>query len=123
MIKSALKHSRPYLKPLFWIALIGSYIAAVLPQDMAPTLGPLSDKWTHFLAFAVLTLLLRLSYRISMYRTVAVLSFYAVFIEISQYYTPNRCAETLDVAADMIGIVIGLLLYRIFQREIDELYQ
>ena len=122
MIKSILQFSKPYLKPLFWIALIGSYIAAILPQDMAPTIGPLSDKWTHFLAFAVLTLLLRLAYRISSIQTTAVLLFYALFIEFSQYFTPNRCAEVLDVVADAIGIAIGLLLYWILQRWIDEVY-
>ena len=122
MIKSILQFSKPYLKPLFWIALIGSYIAAILPQDMAPTLGPLSDKWTHFLAFAVLTLLLRLAYRISSIQTTAVLLFYALFIEFSQYFTPNRCAEVLDVVADAIGIAIGLLLYWILERETDEVY-
>jgi VanZ family protein len=117
-----LQFSKPYLKPLFWIALVGSYIAAILPQDMAPTLGPLSDKWTHFLAFAVLTLLLRLAYRISSIQTTAVLLFYALFIEFSQYFTPNRCAEVLDVVADAIGIAIGLLLYWILERETDEVY-
>ena len=122
MIKSILQFSKPYLKPLFWIALVGSYIAAILPQDMAPTLGPLSDKWTHFLAFAVLTLLLRLAYCISSIQTTAVLLFYALFIEFSQYFTPNRCAEVLDVVADAIGIAIGLLLYWILERETDEVY-
>lgn len=89
---------------------------------MAPTLGPLSDKWTHFLAFAVLTLLLRLSYRVSSFQTLFLLSFYGVFIELSQYFTPNRCAEMLDVVADMIGIGIGLLLYKFLQSKIDEVY-
>jgi VanZ family protein len=117
-----LQFSKPYLKPLFWIALTGSYIAAILPQDMAPTFGPLSDKWTHFLAFAVLTLLLKFSYRISSIQTTAVLLFYALFIEFSQYFTPNRCAEVLDVVADAIGIAIGLLLYWILERETDEVY-
>ncbi len=117
-----LQFSKPYLKPLFWIALTGSYIAAILPQDMAPTLGPLSDKWTHFLAFAVLTLLLRLAYRVSWFQTTFLLFLYAVFIEVSQYFTPNRCAELLDVVADLIGIAIGLLLYQFLQRKIDEVY-
>lgn len=97
-----------------------SYVAAILPQDIAPTLGPLSDKWTHFLAFAVLTLLLRLSYTLRAFQTSVLLFGYAVFIEISQYFTPNRCAETLDVAADVIGIVIGLFFYIFLQRMTDE---
>ena len=121
MIKSALQWAKPYWRPLFWIALTGSYIAAVLPQEIAPTLGPLSDKWTHFLAFAVLTVLLRLAYRIGSWQTVALFALYGVFIEISQYFTPNRCAEVLDVVADLIGVAIGLLLYFMLQRDTDEM--
>ena len=96
---------------LFWVALVGSYVAAIVPQDMAPHIGNLSDKSTHFIAFAVLTLLLRLSYQIGIVWTSFLLLFYAIFIEISQYFTPNRSAELLDVVADVIGIAIGLLLY------------
>ncbi|AKF25938.1 hypothetical protein YH65_03620 [Sulfurovum lithotrophicum] len=94
-------------------------MAAIVPQEIAPTLGPLSDKWTHFLAFAVLTLLLRLSYRTKVLSTVAMMLFYGVFIEISQYFTPNRSTEFLDVAADAIGIAIGLLLYAGLERVCD----
>ena len=95
----------------FWLALIVSYIFAIVPQDIAPTIGDLSDKTLHFIAFAVLTLLLFLSYRISLWKGIFYLLFYAGFIEFSQYFTPNRCAEWLDIVADGIGIVIGLLLY------------
>jgi len=119
LIKSLLQPYSHQLRSLFWVALIGTYIAAVLPQDIAPTLGPLSDKWTHFLAFAVLTLLLRLSYRISAVQTTIFLFCYGILIEVSQYFTPNRCAETLDVVADMIGVSIGLLLYMLLQKSID----
>ncbi len=95
----------------FWSALIGSYILAILPQDMAPEIGNLSDKTLHFIAFAVLTLLLNLSYRMAWWKSIVYLIFYACFIELSQYFTPKRCAEFLDVAADIIGIGIGLLFY------------
>lgn len=103
-------------KTLFWIAMIGSYIAAVVPQDMAPQLGSLSDKSTHFIAFAVLTLLLRVAYPATLLQTFLLLLFYAIFIEFSQFFTPNRSAELLDVVADVIGIVIGLLLYPLMLR-------
>ena len=119
MIKSLLQPYSRHLRSLFWVALVGTYIAAVLPQDIAPTLGPLSDKWTHFLAFAILTILLRLSYRISAVQTTLFLFLYGILIEFSQYFTPNRCAETLDVVADMIGVAIGLLLYMFLQKSID----
>ena len=96
---------------LFWTALIGSYILAILPQEIAPAIGNLSDKTLHFIAFAVLSLLLNLSYRMAWWKSVLYLLFYACFIEFSQYFTPNRCAEWLDILADIIGIGIGLLLY------------
>jgi len=95
----------------FWLALAVSYIFAIVPQDIAPTIGDLSDKTLHFIAFAVLTLLLNLSYRMAWWKSIAYLLFYAGFIEFSQYFTPNRCSEWLDIVADGIGIVIGLLLY------------
>lgn len=101
---------------LFWLALIGSYIFAVVPQDMAPKIGSLSDKSTHFIAFAVLTLLLRFAYSIRWFQTFLLLFVYAVFIEFSQFFTPNRSAELLDVVADVIGIVIGLLFYPFIKR-------
>ena len=101
---------------LFWLALIGSYIFAVVPQDMAPKVGSLSDKSIHFIAFAVLTLLLRFAYSITWFQTFLLLFVYAVFIEFSQFFTPNRSAELLDVVADVIGIGIGLLFYPFIQR-------
>jgi VanZ family protein len=96
-------------KILFWVALIGSYVAAVVPQEVAPHIGSLSDKGIHFIAFAVLTLLFSFAYRTVWTRTSLLLVFYAVFIEVSQLFTPNRSAELLDVVADVIGITIGLL--------------
>ena len=101
---------------LFWSALIISYISAVVPQDIAPTIGSLSDKSIHFIAFAVLTLLLRFAYSISWVQTFLLLFIYAVFIEFSQLFTLNRSAELLDVVADVIGIGIGLLFYPFIQR-------
>jgi len=101
---------------LFWSALIISYISAVVPQDIAPTIGSLSDKSIHFIAFAVLTLLLRFAYSISWFQTFLLLFMYAVFIEFSQLFTLNRSAELLDVVADVIGIGIGLLFYPFIQR-------
>jgi len=99
------------MRILFWIALVSSYILAIIPQEIAPSFQSLSDKSLHFIAFAVLTLLLNLSYRIPWWKSVVYLLFYAIFIEVSQIFTPNRCAEGLDIVADAIGISLGLALY------------
>jgi VanZ family protein len=100
----------------FWIALVSSYILALLPQEMAPTFQELSDKSLHFLAFAVLTVLLNLSYKIQWWKSSLYMLFYAVFIEFSQYFTPNRCVEFLDVVADTIGIIIGFIIYFAYKK-------
>ncbi len=104
------------LRTLFWLALIGSYIFAIVPQDMAPKIGSLSDKSTHFIAFAVLTLLLRYAYLVTRFQAFLLLVIYAVFIEFSQLFTPNRSAEVLDIVADVIGIGVGLLFCYFIQK-------
>jgi len=106
----------PKMRILFWVALISSYVLAIMPQEMAPSFQSLSDKSLHFIAFAVLTLLLNLSYRMQWWKTVVYLLFYAIFIEFSQTFTPNRCAEWLDIVADAIGIVLGLVLYVVYKK-------
>ena len=110
-----LQYSKHY-KILFWLALLGSYVLAVIPQEIAPEIGNLSDKTLHFIAFSVLTLLLNLAYPLRWWKSVLFMLFYAFFIEFSQYFTPNRCAEWLDIVADGIGIVLGLLLYAAYKK-------
>jgi VanZ family protein len=100
------------------LALLVSYIAAVVPQDMAPALGSLNDKSHHILAFVVLGLLLRLGYQINYWYALLLLLGYGVLIEFSQIYAVNRSAEQTDVVADLIGSFIGLKLYKYLRRVI-----
>ena len=95
-----------------------SYIAAILPQEMAPTIGTLSDKAHHIFAFVVLGLLLRLAYQINYWYGLLILIAYGTFIEVSQYYTQDRCAEYKDIVADLIGAFIGLKLYKYLRKVI-----
>ena len=104
------------IRIIFWLALVVSYVSAIVPQDVAPTLGDLSDKTVHFIAFSVLSLLLFLAYRLALWKGMFALVFYGAFIEFSQYFTPNRCAEGLDIVADSIGIVLGLVLYVTYKK-------
>lgn len=109
---------RSIFRVLFWLALVVSYVAAVVPQDMAPTLGSMSDKGHHVLAFVVLSLLLRLGYQIDYWYALLLLLGYGVFIEVSQLYTINRSAEQADVVADLIGSFIGVTLYKYLRKVI-----
>ena len=116
--KSKLYSYRTQFKVLFWIALIMSYIAAMLPQDMAPTIGMLSDKAHHVFAFVILGLLLRLAYQLNYWYGLLILIGYGGFIEISQYFTPDRCAEYQDIVADTLGAFTGLKLYKYLRKVI-----
>ena len=109
---------RTYFRVLFWLALIVSYTAAILPQEVAPTIGTLGDKAHHILAFWVLGVLLRLAYQVNYLYGLLILIGYGNFIEVSQYFTPNRCAEYQDIVADTIGIFIGFIFYRYIQKVI-----
>ena len=118
MRKSRLYRYRTTFKILFWIAIIVSYIAAVLPQNMAPVIGSFSDKTHHILAFTILALLLRLGYKINYLYAFLILLGYGAFIELSQLYAVNRSAEINDFLADGIGSFIGLVLYKYLRRVI-----
>jgi len=97
------------------VAVVAVYILALLPQDQAPQFA-WSDKANHIFAFVVLGLLLRLGFKISYWQSLLLLIGYGVFIEISQYFTPDRSAELADIGADTIGSFIGLKLYKYLRR-------
>lgn len=118
MIKSKILKYRTSLRIVWWITLILTYIAAVLPQNLAPTVGSLNDKSHHILAFLVLGLLLRFAYEIKYWHAFLALVVFGAFIEVSQLFAINRSAEVVDVLADVIGIFIGLKLYKYLQKVI-----
>jgi VanZ family protein len=93
-------------------------VAAILPQDLAPTVPELSDKTHHVFAFVILGLLLRLAYNINYWYGLLILVGFGAFIEVSQYFTVTRVAEEKDVLADLIGSFIGLKLYKYLRKVI-----
>lgn len=105
-----------FIKILFWLALIGSYILAVIPQENVPQLTPFNDKGNHSLAFAVLTLLLLYAYVVNYFLAMVWMVLYGVLIEVSQLFAINRSGELLDVLADSIGVVVGVLIYWLIKK-------
>ena len=72
------------------------------------------DKANHFIAFAALYVTLHLDFsRLNLGAKVAILLAYGIQIEIMQSFVPNRYFSLLDVVADGIGIVFGILVARI----------
>jgi VanZ family protein len=100
-----------FFKIIWWVSLVIIYTLAILPQDMAPTVGSLSDKSHHILAFLVLAILLKLAYLIKYWHAFFLLAAFGLLIEVSQLFAINRSGEVADVVADIVGIFIGLKLY------------
>ena len=74
---------------------------------------PGADKWAHGLAFLFLTLWFIGLYQRRSYWWIALgLAGFGAFIEISQKFVGFRSAEWADFAADIVGIVIGLVVAR-----------
>jgi VanZ family protein len=71
------------------------------------------DKWVHGITFVILAVWFAGLYRPRSYWRIGVgLILFGLFIEGCQQLVAYRSAEIFDVAADIIGIVIGLVVAR-----------
>ena len=75
------------------------------------------DKANHFIAFAALYITLHFAFsRLNLGAKVVILLAYGIQIEVAQSFVPGRYFSLLDVVADGIGIVFGILAARILDR-------
>jgi len=78
-----------------------------------------ADKWQHIAAFAALSACAALAHapgRAGSLRAGAWMLAFGLLIEAVQRFIPNRSAEWPDVAADALGIVLGLALVALARR-------
>jgi VanZ family protein len=103
----------------FWLAVAAVLALSLSPRaELLPSTG--WDKSNHALAFAVLTILGRMSYSARRMRVLLGLLAYGVLIEVLQSFTGYRSGEWLDVFADSLGIAIGwqfTVLMRRFEKQ------
>jgi VanZ family protein len=94
---------------LFYTVLVIISVLAVLPDyDNLPELASFSDKLNHVAAFAVLFILFEPAHPgLDTSKRFFLLFFYALMIEIVQYFLPTRTADIYDIAADTAGILVG----------------
>jgi len=101
-----------HYKALFFLNFAVIEYLALTPQHIE-IIESFWDKQNHFAAFLVLYLLLGLAYRdFSTSKKVAVMTLIAFQIEITQYFIPGRCFSLLDIAADAVGVMMGIVVYR-----------
>ncbi|QQS38108.1 MAG: VanZ family protein [Ignavibacteriales bacterium] len=107
---------------VYWIIL---FISTSLPLESVPSVG-LSDKLMHTVAYTGLGILLYLTLmfqnKVEMLKTSpAIFTFligmiYAGIDELHQLLIPGRKCDFIDILADTLGIVVGLILVIIFTR-------
>ncbi len=113
LIQSLLKLK---ILPIFWSLLV--FGLCVIPSDKAATVATSNDKLNHIFAFSAFVFLwLFHSKHIILIISIGIV--YGVFIEIIQYLLPvsfHRGFEILDIAADAIGCILGLIIYKLFNQ-------
>jgi VanZ family protein len=133
---SYLQNHKKYLINLpliiYWIIL---FILTSLPTGLAIETKDISDKFLHFGAYGLLSVLLYLNFyfqdKIKILNkfpatfTVLIASTYGLLDEIHQMLVPGRSTEFLDWLADFSGslvavLIIGYLIRVIKQIEIEK---
>ena len=87
-----------------------------------PSLPTFSDKWIHFTEYTIFGLLLARSYLnaktnlLKQYFIIVAFltgSICGFFDEYYQAFVPLRGFDTLDLLADILGILLGVILYKL----------
>lgn len=101
-----IERRRSYIRWAFSLCLaVVLALALMPPQTLVPPTG--WDKANHAMAFAVLAMLGCLSYPGRHALILLGLLAYGAVIELLQGLTGYRSAETLDVLADGVGLLVG----------------
>ncbi|MEN2789376.1 hypothetical protein ABC974_07060 [Sphingomonas oligophenolica] len=97
-------------KALFWCALTGALVMALLPHPPHLPIDRFGDKFEHSLAFSVMTLLGVLAYpAMPLFRLGERLSFLGAIIEVMQSIPSlHRDCDIRDWFADTIAVVVML---------------
>ena len=106
------------------VATLLILIGVLMPGGSVPNPGvPELDKLVHFGMFTVLTVCFYFedsTYKKKLPRFIAVLigmSLFALLTEIMQIFADARSFDLRDLAADILGIWIGSLLFKGFRKK------
>ena len=102
------------MKVQFYIVFLISTLFAFANLGDSIESNALNDKLLHMLGFIFLSISAYLSQNfISQRHIFFFLVSYALIIEIIQFFLPYRNYSNLDLIADLIGIISGLILVKI----------
>jgi VanZ family protein len=94
-----------------WLLVLGVIVGSLVPGNSLPTIFSFHDKLLHVAAYLALTLWFTGLYRRGLYPSVAAVLFaLGVALDMLQGLTATRSLDWYDVAADVVGISVGLAI-------------
>ena len=106
---------------ILWAMII--LVACLMPGKEIPQVNvPLADKWVHFVLFGTQTILLLWSQpagRKQIATGAFSVALFGVIVEVLQWITNpflHRQFDVGDIAANIIGVVLGAIIFVIAQR-------
>ena len=109
-------HNPIFYRAVFWAMCLGIFILAMLPNNSSPIAFPDADKIVHAMAFTGLSFIGCLAYPLRIFVLATFLVFLGAAIEVAQGFTPDRSPELFDFLADVVGITLGFITYRLSER-------
>lgn len=104
------------IKAAFYSLLLLIIFLATTPKEIE-TIKHTWDKLNHILAFVTLYIVLSFSYKdLSLLSKFISLLAFGIFIEIVQYFIPNRDFSFYDIFADFIGILLGYFFLSLLKK-------
>ena len=103
-----------YIKAIFWVLAITVLVLSLVPGSVSHSIQHL-DKLAHFSTFFLLSILLLFAYKFSkpFFTTALVMALFGLAIEVLHLYVPRRVFSMYDFAADLLGIIVALIVFRI----------
>jgi VanZ family protein len=108
-----------YIKLIFWIFAIAVLILSAMPGSINHSIQHL-DKLAHIGTFFLLSILLLFAYTLSRpFITAAlIMTLFGFGIEVLHLYVPRRVFSLYDFAADLLGIMAALIVFRILSSKL-----
>ena len=90
--------------------LIITYLSLTPIEHKGPVV--IWDKVAHFTAYLLLAMFVKkVHIRFSYFSCLLICFSYSFVIECIQYFIPNRQFDVLDMLANLLGAVLGVILY------------
>ena len=112
-----------YIKiiPALSFAIIIFYFSSIpnpVPPAVSATFEFDINTILHICEYAIFSFLVSLGWKYKMRDSFLIIFpiLYAISDEIHQYFVPNRFFDFFDILADVIGVILGFLLYLLIEK-------